>query len=290
MGRQVQGLSGEEPTFAPPRIPPENSKAATDRSELAAGTLIQSLKRRQGAVRSGCRASVTCSTNADLAPARCLPSGSTKPLLPGEPAFPPDRHFRRTLRVIGVVTSCRYRCGRCGSWPPVLRFSPSPTLLPPSLSLPRRRSVVRRRLPDPSLTPFWPQGHRTGLFPFPGSTPESGRGPWGGGGGATEERKDQTTLGSPAGSHGSQPPWQWGRRRSPARATRGPWWIWPSVASRLTATSWSALAKVSRAADRAPDGWDWAERDWGRHSPLPSGLRLSQPLRLGPTVGWWGEE
>ena len=154
MGRQVQGLSGEEPAFAPPRIPPENSKAATDRSELAAGTLIQSLKRRQGAVRSGCRASVTCSTNADLAPARCLPSGSTKPLLPGEPAFPPDRHFRRTLRVIGVVTSCRYRCGRCGSWPPVLRFSPSPTLLPPSLSLPRRRSVVRRRLPDPSLTPF----------------------------------------------------------------------------------------------------------------------------------------
>lgn len=59
------------------------------------------------------------------------------------PASPPPtgavRHFRRTPSVIGFVTSCRYRCGRCGSWSPVLRFSGSPppllSSLPPSPSL-----------------------------------------------------------------------------------------------------------------------------------------------------------
>ena len=150
MGRQIQGLSGEEPTFAPPRIPPENSKAATDRSELAAGTLIQSLKRRQGAVRSGCRASVTCSTNADLAPARCLPSGSTKPLLPGEPAS--RRIVTSGGRSASLVSSLPAGTGVdgvgrgrrfCGSPPPLL------SSLPPFPSLDGGRSSVADSLTRP---------------------------------------------------------------------------------------------------------------------------------------------
>lgn len=42
-------------------------------------------------------------------------------------------------------------CAWCRLWPPLLRFFPSPTFLPPSLSQPGRRSVACRRLPDPSL-------------------------------------------------------------------------------------------------------------------------------------------
>lgn len=87
-------------------------------------------------------------TCGDLAPARCCRTLSfIKCLYPASP--PPTgavRHFRRTPSVIGFVTSCRYRCGRCGSWPPVLRFSGSPppllSSLPPSPSLGGCRSPV----------------------------------------------------------------------------------------------------------------------------------------------------
>lgn len=130
--------------------------------------------------------------------------------LPRKLAFSLDRHFRRTLGVIDSVTSCQYRCGRCGSWPPGLRFSPSPTFLPPSLSLPRRLSVaVADSLTHPQPFPDL-GGTRLASFSCFSAQPQapvSGRGPRARGS-AAEERKDKTTLGSTAGSLGSPPPWQ----------------------------------------------------------------------------------
>lgn len=151
MGRQVQGLSGEGPAFAPPAPNCAREQQGRDRPlKIAHRDFYPEPRALPDAVRSGRRSSVTCSTNADLAPARCRPSGSTKPLLPGEPAFPPDRHFRRTLCVVGVVTSCLYRCRRCGSWRGFCGSSP-PLLssLPPFPSLDGGRLSVADSLTRP---------------------------------------------------------------------------------------------------------------------------------------------
>lgn len=126
--------------------PPADGQTAAGRPDRAPRAPPQTRAPPGVRIRRG--ASVTCPACADLAPARCRPlrsaAGRTSPL--ARSSLPTD------AGVIGVVTSCQYRCARCGSWPPALRFSPSPTLLPPSLSLPWRLSVAGRRLPDPSPT------------------------------------------------------------------------------------------------------------------------------------------
>lgn len=145
--RGRRGRGGDEQ----PRLPhsPRPARGPTDGGRrLRPRPAGSAQTRAPPGVRSRRGASVTCPACADLAPARCRTlrsaAGQTSPL--ARSSLPTD------AGVIGVITSCQYRCGRCGSWPPALRFSPSPTLLPPSLSLPWRLSVAGRRLPDPSPT------------------------------------------------------------------------------------------------------------------------------------------
>ena len=150
MGRQIQGLSGEEPTFAPPRIPPENSKDATDHSELAAGTLIQSLKRRQAPCVAGAGpASRAQRTLISLLRAAFL----LAPLSLFSLASPPSRRIVTSggrsaslvsslpagTGVAGVGRGRRF----CGSPPPLL------SSLPPFPSLDGGRSSVADSLTRP---------------------------------------------------------------------------------------------------------------------------------------------